>query len=80
MGVDVAGVTPAGNPEEPLPKRYSFTSDYMSYQTCARQYMLFRKYDFAPSRTPHQMFGSLIHRSIDEIHNRLISLREEGTP
>lgn len=69
----------AGEPDEPLPKRYSFTSDYISYLTCARQYMLFRKYTFAPSRTPHQMFGSLIHRSIDEIHNRLITLREEGT-
>jgi DNA helicase-2/ATP-dependent DNA helicase PcrA len=58
-----------------MPKRYSFTADYATYLTCARQYMLFRKYDFAPSRTPYQMFGSLIHRTIDEIHNRVIALR-----
>jgi len=66
-----------GKQEDPLPKQYSFTADYLRYQTCPRQYMLFRKYDFAPSRTPYQMFGSLVHRSIDEIHNRMIALRNQ---
>jgi DNA helicase-2/ATP-dependent DNA helicase PcrA len=76
--LDITTMPTPGKPDEPLPKNYSYTADYMRYQTCARQYMLFRKYDFAPSRTPYQMFGSLVHRSIDEIHNRLISLRNRG--
>jgi hypothetical protein len=34
--------------------------------------MFFRKYDFAPSQTRAQMFGSLVHRTIDEIHQRML--------
>jgi len=76
LPVDLGAMPIAKENEDPIPKRYSFTSDYATYLTCARQYMLFRKYEFAPSRTPYQMFGSLIHKTIDEIHNRLITMRE----
>jgi DNA helicase-2/ATP-dependent DNA helicase PcrA len=55
-----------------LPKRYSYTADFTRYKNCPRQYMFFRKYEFAPSQTRAQMFGSLVHRTIDEIHQRMI--------
>jgi DNA helicase-2/ATP-dependent DNA helicase PcrA len=61
-----------------IQRRYSYTTDYLNYQNCARQYMIFRKYDFAPSRTPYQMFGSLIHSTIEEIHSLLIDARTGG--
>jgi DNA helicase-2/ATP-dependent DNA helicase PcrA len=54
------------------PKQYSYTADFQSYSNCPRQYMFFRKYRFAPSQTRAQMFGSLVHRTIDAIHQRLI--------
>jgi DNA helicase-2/ATP-dependent DNA helicase PcrA len=57
---------------ETLPKRYSYTADYTRYLNCPRQYMFFRTYDFAPSQTRAQMFGSLVHRTIDEIHQRML--------
>lgn len=60
-----------------LPKRYSYTSDYLAYKRCGRQYMLFRKYGFAPSQTRAQMFGSLVHRTIEEIHQRMIAMKSE---
>ena len=60
-----------------LPKRYSYTSDFLAYKRCGRQYMLFRKYDFAPSQTRAQMFGSLVHRTIEEIHQRMIAMQNE---
>lgn len=70
---------PHTKPETSLiQRRYSYTTDYLNYQSCARQYMIFRKYDFAPSRTPYQMFGSLIHSTIDEIHSLLIDARTGG--
>ena len=78
MQLDLTTMPKPGKPDAPLPKRYSYTADYIRYQTCPRQYMLFHKYEFAPSRTPYQMFGSLVHRSIDEIHNRLIAMRQIG--
>lgn len=75
---DVHGV-PVSDPEDVnMQRRYSFTSDYLNYKSCARQYMMFRKYDFAPSRTPYQMFGSLIHRTIEEIHASMIDARLRG--
>jgi DNA helicase II / ATP-dependent DNA helicase PcrA len=78
MQLDLTTMPKPGKPDAPLPKSYSYTADYIRYQTCPRQYMLFHKYEFAPSRTPYQMFGSLVHRSIDEIHNRLIAMRQIG--
>ena len=57
-------------------KAYSFTADYMLYQRCARQYMIFRKYGFVPSRSQTMFFGSLVHQTIEDLHNRLIAMRE----
>lgn len=35
--------------KEELGKNYSFTSDYLQYNKCPRNYMIFRKYGFVPS-------------------------------
>jgi DNA helicase-2/ATP-dependent DNA helicase PcrA len=64
--------------EERLPKTYSFTGDYLAYQRCPRWYMVFRKYTFAPSQTRTMLFGSLVHRTLDDLHNELIRQRKEG--
>jgi hypothetical protein len=40
-------VPPAKEPAADLPRIYSYTADYIPYQQCARQYMVFRKYGFA---------------------------------
>jgi DNA helicase-2/ATP-dependent DNA helicase PcrA len=58
-----------------LPKSYSFTADYLRYQTCPRRYMVFRKYDFAPSDSQTQFFGSLVHRTLEDLHEFLIAQR-----
>jgi ATP-dependent DNA helicase UvrD/PcrA len=63
-----------------LPKNYSYTSDYLLYQKCARQYMVFRKYGFVPSRAQTQFFGSLVHKTIEDLHHLLIAQRaKEGS-
>jgi superfamily I DNA/RNA helicase len=58
-----------------LPKNYSYTGDFLLYLQCPRQYMVYRKYGFAPSRSLTMMFGNLVHRTLDDLHQYLISLK-----
>lgn len=61
--------------EEMLPKSYSFTSDFLTYRKCPRQYMIFRKFGFVPSRSQTMFFGSLVHRTLEDLHHELIRRR-----
>lgn len=61
--------------ERETPGAYSYTADYMLYKKCPRQYMIFRKYGFVASRSQTMMFGSLVHRTLDDLHQYLISQR-----
>ena len=58
-------------------KSYSYTADYLLYQKCPRQYMVFRKYGFVPSRSQTMLFGSLVHRTLDDLHQLLIARRSQ---
>lgn len=70
---------PAAKPDDKdLPKNYSYTADYLAYQKCPRQYMIFRKYGLIPSRSQTMMFGSLIHRTLDDLHQFLIAQRDQA--
>jgi DNA helicase-2/ATP-dependent DNA helicase PcrA len=57
---------------------YSYTGDYLSYLRCSRYYMIFRKYDFAPARSQGQLFGSLVHRTIEDLHLFLLEQLKDG--
>jgi len=61
--------------EKELPKTYSFTSDYNFYRKCPLQYMIFKKFEFPPSRSQSMVFGSLVHQTIEDLHEFLISRR-----
>ena len=61
---------------EPLPKAYSYTADFLYYQKCPRQYMYFRRHNFVPAHTQTMFFGSLVHRTLEDLHNLLISRRK----
>lgn len=58
--------------DEDLGKNYSYTGDYLQYNKCPRNYMIFRKYGFIPSRSQTMFFGSLIHQTIEDLHHLLI--------
>lgn len=70
---DFDTLPPAKVEVKDISKSYSYTSDYLAYQKCARQYMLFRKYGFSPSRSQTMFFGSLVHYTLEDLHNRLIA-------
>ncbi|GIW89863.1 MAG: hypothetical protein KatS3mg109_0295 [Pirellulaceae bacterium] len=61
-----------------LPKGYSYTGDYLSYRTCPRRYMVYRRYKFAPARVQPLVFGTLVHRTIEDLHYWLRSQSEAG--
>ena len=63
--------------ENELPKMYSYTADYLMYKKCPRQYMIFRKYGFVPSRAQTMFFGSLVHQTLEDLHHEIIRRRGE---
>ena len=58
-----------------ISKPYSYTADYLAYDRCPRQYMIFRKYGLIPSRSQTMFFGSLVHNTIEDLHHEIISRR-----
>src|SRR5271165_6875705 len=72
---DLAKIPEANLNTEELPKSYSYTSDYLLHQKCPRQYMVFRKYGFVPSRSQTMLFGSLVHKTLEDLHHFLIDRR-----
>lgn len=52
----------------PPKKPYSFTGDLKAYETCPRQYQLYRLFEFEPSRAVLIAFGLLVHQTIEDIH------------
>jgi DNA helicase-2/ATP-dependent DNA helicase PcrA len=74
--IDTASLPQAKDAANDLPRNYSYTGDYTFYKQCPRGYMAFRKYGFAASRTQHAVFGILVHRTIEDLHRRMIEERE----
>jgi DNA helicase-2/ATP-dependent DNA helicase PcrA len=71
----VKSVPPAAEAKNSTPKIYSYTGDFLAYERCPRQYLMFRKFDFVPSRSQTMIFGSLVHRTLDDMHQHLIRSR-----
>lgn len=64
--------------QDELGKTYSYTGDYLPYKKCPRNYMIYRKYGFVPSRGQSMFFGRLVHETIEDIHNIVISRKERA--
>lgn len=64
--------------DENLAKVYSYTNDYLAYKRCPRSYMAFNKYGFVPSRTQTMFFGSLVHRTIENLQNYIAEQQKSG--
>jgi DNA helicase-2/ATP-dependent DNA helicase PcrA len=75
--LDVTAIPPATEKDDELPKAYSYTADYLAYRRCPRRYMIYRKYGFAPARSQVMFFGSLVHQTLEDLHNYLIT-RKDG--
>lgn len=76
--LDPNSVDSSSSSDELTPRPYSFTGDYIQYKICPRRYMLHRRYNFVPSRSQTTIFGNLVHRTIEDLHQFLISQREQA--
>jgi len=57
----------------PPKKSFSFTGDLKVFETCPRQYQMFRHYDFTPSRSAVIFFGLLVHQTIEDVHRLVLA-------
>jgi len=57
----------------PPKKSFSFTGDLKVYETCPRQYQMFRHYEFTPSRSAVIFFGLLVHQTIEDLHRLVLT-------
>ncbi len=53
-------------------KSFSLTSHINVYETCPRQYLFYKEYDFTPSRSGQILFGTLVHETIEDLHRRIL--------
>lgn len=53
-------------------KSFSLTSHINIYETCPRQYLFYKEYNFQPSRVGQILFGTLVHQTIEDIHRLVI--------
>ncbi|MCM1578096.1 MAG: ATP-dependent helicase [Ruminococcus sp.] len=81
-GADLGGKKAAEVKKARYKNIYSFTSHIAVYEDCPRQYKFYKELRFAPPEIAHTFIGSLVHETLEEINNTVISgkgelLREE---
>jgi len=76
--LEVESIPKAEIEEADLGKTYSYTGDYLLYKKCPRNYMIYRKYGFVPSRGQSMFFGRLVHETVEDIHNIVLLRKESG--
>ena len=55
-----------------LKNEYSFTSHINLYENCAEQYRFFKELEFNPIRAGAQLFGTLVHQTIEDMHKAVL--------
>lgn len=55
-----------------LKREYSFTSHITVFENCAEQYRFFKELEFNPIRAGAQLFGTLVHQTIEDIHKAVL--------
>lgn len=59
-----------------LKQSYAFTTDISKYERCSLEYKMFRELGFSEIRVGSTLFGSLVHETIEDIHDAI--LRDES--
>ena len=67
--LDVKTLPESEDNSDRLPRVYTYTADYLPYNNCPRNYMVFHKYGFVPSRSQTMFFGSLVHQTVEDLQN-----------
>lgn len=70
--VDLAALSYASVKQINLKREYSFTSHITVFENCAEQYRFFKELEFNPIRAGAQLFGTLVHQTIEDIHKAVL--------
>lgn len=60
-------------------RRYSVTSDILSFRRCSRQYGFESEYGYEPSRTSQLFYGTIVHQVLDRAHAHYGGLLDSST-
>lgn len=55
-----------------LKQSYAFTSDISKFERCSLEYKMFRELGFSEIRLGSTLFGSLVHETIEDIHDAIL--------
>ena len=55
-----------------IKKQYSFTSHITLFENCAEQYRFFKELEYMPVRAGAQLFGTLVHQTIEDVHKAVL--------
>ncbi len=55
-----------------LKREYSFTSHITLFENCAEQYRFYKELEFQPIREGAQLFGTLVHQTIEDVHKAVL--------
>lgn len=70
--VDLSALTYEAVKQINLKREYSFTSHITVFENCAEQYRFFKELEFNPIRAGAQLFGTLVHQTIEDIHKAVL--------
>lgn len=71
-GVDFSEFDFAEVKDVNIKRTFSFTSHITVYETCSLQYKFFKELEFQPVRVSAQLFGRLVHQTIEDVHKAAI--------
>lgn len=55
-----------------IKREYAFTSHILLYEACPEQYRFFKELEMHPVRSGAQIFGTLVHQTIEDIHKAVL--------
>ena len=63
-----------------LKQSYAFTTDISKYERCSLEYKMFRKIGFSEIRVGSTLFGSLVHQTIEDVHDAILRNETDTVP
>lgn len=76
--IDLSALTFESVKQINLKREYSFTSHITVFENCAEQYRFFKALEFNPIRAGAQLFGTLVHQTIEDIHKAVLRGEERS--
>lgn len=61
-----------------IKREFGLTTHINVYDTCPKQYQMYREYEFSASRAAQIFFGTIVHQTIEDIHRHILENGKEN--